>query len=86
MNEEKTPVKGKLNEKFIPEIEAYRFYKWVCDSKVVSFSEFKQNLIKNGYIIYSHESEGKINNKKDKDTIFIDTISEYDSEGKENKT
>jgi len=43
----------------MPEIEAYRFYKWTTDSRQVSFAEFKENLAKAGYVIYSEETEAK---------------------------
>jgi uncharacterized protein YbcV (DUF1398 family) len=43
----------------IPEIEAYRFYRWTTNSRQVSFAEFKENLLKAGYVIYSIDSEAK---------------------------
>ena len=53
----------------IPEMEAYRFYRWTTDSRQVSFATFKENLLKAGYVIYSIESEGKamIPNERKKD-------------------
>ena len=43
------------------EIEAYKWWKNICSARKISFAEFKENLLKNGYVIYSIESEGRFN-------------------------
>jgi len=48
--------KQKVN-RYMNEIDAYRYWKWICNTKI-SFGEFKENLLKAGYVIYTIESEG----------------------------
>lgn len=45
----------------IEEIEAYRFYRMTTHATQVGFAEFKENLLRAGYVIYSIESEAKLN-------------------------
>jgi len=52
--------------KEIPEIEAYRFWRWTTNASQVSFEQFKENLLRNGYVIYSVENEGVLNEPKRK--------------------
>lgn len=52
--------------KEIPEVEAYRFWRWTSNATKVSFEVFKKNLIKNGYVIYTVESEGTTRERKRK--------------------
>lgn len=46
----------------IEEIHAYNWYKICCNSRQVSFKEFKENLMKNGYTIISFDTEAKMSN------------------------
>lgn len=53
-------------------IDAYRFYRWACNTNLVPFSEFKDYLLKQGYVLYDIQSE--YNPVKDDRVYTIDTI------------
>lgn len=45
--------------KMIEDIDVYRLWLWT--DRQVSFKDFKESILKVGYVIYSIESEGKLN-------------------------
>jgi hypothetical protein len=62
--------------KQIPEIEAYRLWKLCFSARIVSFQEFKESLLNNGYCIVSLETEGVTRPNKNAKVPQYDYITE----------